>query len=204
MEIKIFLNKMYDFFWDSTDHQQLIEEYKYEITKEFDSKDFIIALCDNKYHSSFILSNFLFNTELWSDLLLKDWKQIVSNVKRPSNIRFIIDDYGVYCDLIFLYKFLGIDSFSILNECEDLDQYSKQIIFSNLLELLPELYITEYDIENFEDGTYPNYNTYKTVQNKLIDNGAKKSHKTSSKIKLQLISLCNLNQENESTLYKAY
>jgi hypothetical protein len=67
-------------------------------------------------------------SELWVDLTLKDWVEIIINVKR-INPRPLGTNEGCFSDIEFLCSYLKIDAFQILNLCDIHFETKKSIIY---------------------------------------------------------------------------
>lgn len=146
-----------------------------------DNKAFIISILKNEFSPNFIFSILINNTQLWKDLHFEDWEYILKKVKRPKE-KFLKENYGSYCDIIFLNAFIRIDAIDmILNTTNSL--IKKKQILNDLYCIADNLYLSSLDLENFKDGTYPNPDLYNKKHEEYLVSGAKESKSESIQIR---------------------
>lgn len=180
MDVDELLDEMNKRYWDTLGSDNIIQRFSDEI-QNHDPLTYLIRLVGNDYHHTFVFSNFLYNTNLWSTLNLHDWLTLIERVERPRDTKFIIDNYGGYVDIIFLYKFLKIDSLDLV--CKSGMGATKQLAILNALaKLYKVVFLDETDLESFRDDTYPDGETYEKVHACLIDQGAVKAEDVGEKI----------------------
>ncbi|KFF01725.1 hypothetical protein [Chryseobacterium luteum] len=169
--IEIFWTKMYDIYWENGDFENDIKNYD---ISSFNLVDVIIYLFNNKCDQGFILSALKWKTDLWSLLSKQDWMKIIENIKRNVGARYLIGNYGMYCDIVFLYRYLKIDGLKLLMET-NIYKETKNNILQDIQKISFELEYSILDEENFEDGTFPNKELYPLIHNKLIKQACKKA-----------------------------
>lgn len=160
---------LYEIYWDDiSNYEKAIFNTSIE---EFDKKELLVSLFSKKFDPNFILYSLLCNYKLWFSLTCEDWLKIIEKVFR-ENDKFIIENYGSYCDVIFLHRYLKIDSLSLLLK-SNLSNEIKLEIFNVLLKLGNVMFFDESDEENFSDGTFKFFQKYLETHDKLLKEGCK-------------------------------
>lgn len=170
-------DRHYERYWNHiTDFEGYILNNQIENVGQ---EDTLIPIFSSKYSPNFIFSVLLWRVDLWKSLSLKQWNKIIQSIDRrgAENKVFLIHDYGKYCDLIFLYRYLGIDSIKLLFDDTVINKDEKKKVLTDI-EKIDFLFLKrESDIEDFKDGTFPDNGLYELVQERLIVEGAVKSRK---------------------------
>lgn len=194
MDIDELLCEMNKRYWDTLGSENVIHHFSDEV-KNHDPSKYVTQLVSSGYHHTFVFSNLLYNTNAWSKLNLSDWLTVIERIERQHDTKLIIDDYGRYADIIFLYKYLKIDSLDLINR-SGIDTMNKLSILNTLRKLYKVMYLDETDVESFRDGTYPHGDEYATIHARLIDQGAVTAEIAAEKIQDAILRSISLTTPN--------
>jgi hypothetical protein len=142
----------------------------------FNQKELITAFLNCELMKGSRLEQVLLELpELWRDLNLSDWKEIIQKVNRRENYKYLFDDWACFEDVKFLYKFLEIDSIDLYKSDSILTDSAKRNITSAISIYCSDFIKSQSDSENFDDGTYPSKSLFMEVKSRLISQGAKEA-----------------------------
>jgi len=110
--------------------------------------------------------------ELWKDLNLDDWLEIIRNVDRPADYKILFTETSQFEDIKFLYKWVKIDSIKLYQEDSILSAEKKEVLDNIIPKFMYQNDITDLEMENFEDGTYGEYKHIEAMRERLISQGA--------------------------------
>jgi len=116
---------------------------------------------------------FLKTPEMWKDLSLNDWKEIIKLIDRPEIYRPFMEVSSHFEDLKLLHNWLEIDSISLYKSIPDLSEKNRKSLDKNLKYLFGDSRKRSDNTEDFEDGTFCNPQYFQEAKNKLIKEGAK-------------------------------
>lgn len=173
MAIKSILKELEEGIW-ATPQEFTLErnsvQTKVNLLLNFDSKDVLVCLF-NEMERSFNIPFLLCAPELWSNFHRGDWEYIFSNVKRPSDFHYLMKDYGNFDDVLFLYRYIGVDALKWLFEFPGISQTDKKTIFKYFKIGVHHLIKDSMDEENFGDGTWADLSYYNSMYKNLVAEG---------------------------------
>jgi hypothetical protein len=143
--------------------------------KEFGSENILIWLLNNEFH---VYSFMLLFPEVWMDFHKVNWQQILVRAKRPANLRLLMDERGYFDDIIFLYRFVEVDSLKWVYEDPILSRENKLNIFNYFLERPDHLFRDNWDSENFQNGNWPEFGFCMRMKRRLISEGFQEVHQS--------------------------
>lgn len=151
-----------------------INAFKNEILS-YGSKQFIIDLLNFEYFfNKRAEAIFLKTPEIWKDLSLNDWKEIIKLIDRPETYRPFMEVSSHFEDLKFLHNWLEIDSIALYKSISDLSESNRKSLDKNLKYLFGDSRKRSDSYkEDFEDGTFCNPKYFQEAKMKLIAEGAK-------------------------------
>jgi hypothetical protein len=140
----------------------------------YGNKEFIIDMLNFDFfihnHAETI---FLKIPELWKDLSLDDWKEIIVSIHRPETYRPFMEVSSHFEDVKFLYNWIEIDSISLYKDIPNLSESNKKSLDKNLKYLFDDSDKRWNLTEDFEDGTLCNPIYFNQAKMKLVSQGAK-------------------------------
>lgn len=163
------INKIYGEVRDGEDEKT----FKDQILA-YGNKQFIIDMLNfDIFINNWAESIFLKIPELWKDLSLDDWKEIIISIDRPKTYRPYMEVSAHFEDLKFLHNWLEIDSISLYKSISSLSDSNRESLDKNLKYLFDDS-DKRWDLtEEFGDGTFCNPSYFKEAKMKLIAEGAK-------------------------------
>lgn len=137
-------------------------------------KDFLVACFTNEdIHYRYMNEILLIFTDLWKDFNLDDWREIMRRIDRPKGYRPLFDDTGHFEDVKFLLNWIEIDSIELYQNDPEISEKNKKVLDKVIpLFLFSPTKGVDF-MEDFEDGTYGNYQHLVKMRERLIKQGAK-------------------------------
>jgi|GEM_PF-2786645 len=140
----------------------------------YGNKQFIIDLLNfDMFSHKRAEAIFLKTPEMWKDLSLADWKDIIRSIERPEKYRAFMEISAHFEDVKFLHNWLGIDSISLYEDIPNLSESNRKSLEKNLKYLYGDSWKKSHLEEDFEDGTFCNPKYFQETKTKLIKEGAK-------------------------------
>lgn len=109
--------------------------------------------------------------EIWRDFNKDAWENIMLRVNRPTNLRRFKDERGYFDDIIFLFRFIKIDSLEWIMGLDKLSVQEKLNTFKYFLMRPDELLQADYDEINFEKGYFCEKTDCINMQKRLLSQG---------------------------------
>jgi hypothetical protein len=111
--------------------------------------------------------------EIWKDFNLNDWIDVICNVVRPESYRILFDEEACFEDIKFLYRYIGVDSVKLYKDnCKNSDV---EILNKIISDYAYDMFKSDLDIENFEDGTYGSFYYFKEMKERLLIQGVQEA-----------------------------